>query len=259
METTTEDYYEILGITRSANVEEIKKAYRKSALKWHPDKNLDRRELAEKNFKRLAEAYEVLSDPQKKNIYDRYGKEGLANGGQEAPNFQGFPFGGMADLFGGAFSPFGGGGSAGSGPFGFSFRDPNDVFRDFFGGHDPFADFFQGAAGGPFGHANQGHSSGHPSSSGGGGGLFDPFGMFGGGGGGLFDNMGFGVSMNSFTSTSGPGGSNVKRISTSVKTVNGKRVETKRVQENNGDEIVTVIEDGQIKSRTVNGQPQLTN
>ncbi|XP_062954612.1 dnaJ homolog subfamily B member 6 isoform X5 [Cynocephalus volans] len=113
------DYYEVLGLQRHASPEDIKKAYRKLALKWHPDKNPENKEEAERKFKQVAEAYEVLSDAKKRDIYDRYGKEGL-NGG-------------------------GGGGSHLDNPFefGFTFRNPDDIFREFFGGRDPFAfDFF---------------------------------------------------------------------------------------------------------------------
>lgn len=68
------DYYKILGIQSGANEDEIKKAYRKMALKFHPDKNKDAN--AEEKFKEIAEAYEVLSDPKKRVIYDQYGEEG---------------------------------------------------------------------------------------------------------------------------------------------------------------------------------------
>uniref|UniRef100_A0A4W6DUZ7 DnaJ heat shock protein family (Hsp40) member B6a n=1 Tax=Lates calcarifer TaxID=8187 RepID=A0A4W6DUZ7_LATCA len=84
--------------------------YRKLALRWHPDKNPENKEEAEKKFKELSEAYEVLSDANKRSIYDRYGKEGLtgSNGGRDHFHEQ------------------------------FTFRNPEDVFREFFGGRDPF-------------------------------------------------------------------------------------------------------------------------
>lgn len=240
MADLSEDYYKILNVSRDASEADIKKAYRKSALKWHPDKNLNNREEAEKNFKKLAEAYEVLSDTKKRQIYDQYGKEGLINGGAGGGGFSDFP----ADFFGGAgFSPFGG-------MFGFSFRDPNDVFREFFGGSDPFADFFadmSSGGGGSAGHNNRGQGTQTSAS------FMDPFGMFG-----AMSGFGEGMSSMSMHMSSDGGGPNMKRISTSVKTVNGKKIETKKVVEN-GVETVTVIENGKVKSKTVNGQPQLTN
>lgn len=68
------DYYKTLGISKGATEEDIKKAYKKQALKWHPDKN--KSPSAEDKFKEIAEAYEVLSDPKKRDIYDQYGEEG---------------------------------------------------------------------------------------------------------------------------------------------------------------------------------------
>ena len=72
------DYYKILNITKGSSDDEIKKAYRKLALKYHPDKN--KQPGAEEKFKEVAEAYEILSDPQKKEIFDKYGEEGLKMG-----------------------------------------------------------------------------------------------------------------------------------------------------------------------------------
>lgn len=70
------DYYDILGIKKGASDDDIKKAYRKQALRYHPDKNTS--PGAEEKFKEIAEAYDVLSDPKKKDIYDRYGEEGTS-------------------------------------------------------------------------------------------------------------------------------------------------------------------------------------
>ena len=97
------DYYEVLGVPRTADENEVKKSFRRLARELHPDANQDDPH-AEEKFKELAEAYEVLSDRERREIYDRYGHEGLRGGGY-APNFEGF--GSFADIFS-AF--FGGGG-----------------------------------------------------------------------------------------------------------------------------------------------------
>ncbi|MBV9536087.1 MAG: molecular chaperone DnaJ [Solirubrobacterales bacterium] len=101
------DYYEILGVPRTASEAQIKSAFRRLARELHPDVN-DQDPNAEEKFKEAAEAYEVLSDSERRAVYDRYGHEGLRSGGY-SPNFEGF--GSMADIFetffGGAGSPFG--------------------------------------------------------------------------------------------------------------------------------------------------------
>lgn len=111
------DYYEILGIERNSSKEDIKKAYRKLAMQYHPDRNQGNKE-AEEKFKEAAEAYEVLSDDDKRSKYDRFGHAGL-KGGQDYHTYSNFEdiFSSFSDIFGGAFS--GGGGS---------------IFDDFFGG-----------------------------------------------------------------------------------------------------------------------------
>ena len=85
------DYYEILGVTRQASPEDLKKAYRKLAIQFHPDKNPGDKK-AEEKFKELSEAYEVLTNPQKKQMYDQFGHAGLGQGGPGGPG--GFDFGG---------------------------------------------------------------------------------------------------------------------------------------------------------------------
>lgn len=116
------DFYEILGITKSADAAEIKKAYRKKAIEYHPDKNPGDKE-AEEKFKLAAEAYEVLSDPQKKAKYDQYGHQafdgaGGFGGGHGGMNVDDI-FSQFGDIFGsafgggGGFSGFGGGGGGG--------------------------------------------------------------------------------------------------------------------------------------------------
>ena len=74
------DYYQVLGVTREASPEEIKRAYRRKAKEFHPDKNPKERATAEEEFKQVAESYEVLSDPDKRAQYDRYGHAGPAQG-----------------------------------------------------------------------------------------------------------------------------------------------------------------------------------
>lgn len=111
------DFYKILGLSKGASDEDIKKAYRKLALKYHPDKNKE--SGAEEKFKEVAEAYEILSDPKKKEIYDKYGEDGLKMGA--GPGSQG--------------------GSNGAYTYTWS-GDPNETFRMFFGSSNPFGSFF---------------------------------------------------------------------------------------------------------------------
>ena len=112
---TDRDYYEILGINKSANGEEIKKSFRKLAMQYHPDRNPGDKD-AETKFKEINEAYEVLKDEQKRAAYDRYGHQAFANGmgGAGGNPFSGFDFnfgaGGFSDIFSQVFSDFMGGG-----------------------------------------------------------------------------------------------------------------------------------------------------
>ena len=119
------NYYDVLEIDKNSSEADIKKAYRKGALKWHPDKNADNKAEAEVKFKELSEAYSVLSDPEKKQIYDTQGEEGLKasnNGG-----FQGHQ------------------------------GNPNDIFNMFFGGQSPFGNnnMFGHQMNNPFGGFHQ--------------------------------------------------------------------------------------------------------
>ena len=117
------DYYEVLGVDKSASADEIKKAYRKKAIQYHPDKNPGDKE-AEEKFKEAAEAYEVLSNPDKRARYDQFGHEGMSGAGGFGGGFGGGQgmsmddiFSMFGDIFGGhggfgGFSGFGGGGSS---------------------------------------------------------------------------------------------------------------------------------------------------
>src|SRR5215813_3665107 len=96
------DYYEVLGVTKTASVEEIKSAYRKAALKWHPDRNPENKSEAEHKFRECTEAYSILSDAQKRQIYDTYGHEGLA-GVTGQPDFNGTVIQDFHDIFGDFF------------------------------------------------------------------------------------------------------------------------------------------------------------
>jgi len=291
------DYYTVLEVPKTATSEEIKKAYRRLALKWHPDKNPNEQELATKKFKEISEAYEVLADDKKRRMYDQYGRDGLngsmPNGNSNASNrhrarhrhgHQDFDGVHGADEFDAVF-----------GFPNFVFRDPEDVFREFFGGRDPFEDLFDpfGLLGGgrqrsarsrvhhqsPYHHPAHQHQIGSnqalanpfrsPFADFG----MSPFGLLGGGlmtgfgGHGLnqaniFDMNSFGTGggMQGFTSmqtfsSGGAPGMGMRSSSSQTKFVNGKKVTTKRIVDN-GVETVKTYENDVLKSHTVNGQRQ---
>ena len=247
------DYYQILEVAKTATEDEIKKAYRKLALKWHPDKNPDNREQAEQKFKEIAEAYAVLSDKNKREKYDRFG-------GEE----EGVPMPDMSEFFG-----TGGG---------FSFAAADELFRNFFGGRDPFSmfgeddDFFgEGLGGGLFGSRRHEEDNFF-----GGGGMFGSKGTSGtskrGGLGGFFSSpffgaedmlggdFGFGNSgFAQFESSSGPvrGGHSVStKQSTVIK--NGKTVKKteKTIIGPDGKKTVEIIEETKDRNGNVERKVQ---
>ncbi|KAL8460512.1 hypothetical protein ACS0TY_032153 [Phlomoides rotata] len=128
------DYYKILQVDKNAKDDDLKKAYRKLAMKWHPDKNPNNKKDAEAKFKQISEAYEVLSDPQKRAVYDQYGEDGL-NGNVPPPD-GGVP--GGATYF-----------QTGDGPnvFRFNPRNADDIFAEFFGFSTPFGGMGGGGSG----------------------------------------------------------------------------------------------------------------
>ncbi|MBI4999743.1 DnaJ domain-containing protein [Candidatus Gottesmanbacteria bacterium] len=142
---TKRDFYDILGVSKNATDAELKAAYRKQALEWHPDRNKSTE--AEKRFKEINEAYEVLSDSEKKAAYDQFGHAAFEPGGAPygAPFGAGGPFGGgqtrtyRQGPFTYTYTTYGGQPSEGFEGFGgFDFSDPFEIFEQFFGGASPF-------------------------------------------------------------------------------------------------------------------------
>ncbi|KAM3850977.1 dnaJ homolog subfamily B member 6-like [Vipera latastei] len=207
------DYYQALNVPQTASPNDIKKAYRKNALKWHPDKNPGNKEYADRKFKEIAEAYEVLSDDYKRDLYDLYGVEGLLNlstGTGACPSSTG-----TSDLL-------------------FTFRDADEVFREFFEGQDPFTEILEDFS--SYTDAPGGISTWTmPGSA-------------------TFSYCSYNApGQTDFYTTFGPGaefGIGFRSISTSTKYVNGKRITTKRILEH-GQEKVEIDENGFLKVEEV--------
>lgn len=216
-------YYDVLGLKKPSNEDEIRKAYKKLALKHHPDKNPDDPKAAEERFKEVAEAYAVLSDPNKKPTYDQYGHAGLAPGGSS---------GGRGNDFGG----FSGG---------FSFQAADEIFRNFFGaGGFQDDDFFAGSS--FFGGGRPGGNRGNAGPRSPFGDFFgNDFGSFGGGGFG-----GFGTGFSSMNTMSS--GSGVSKSTTTVRNGNKTVTTTKTVKRDSTGQTVTevheVVREGNAQS-----------
>ncbi|UJR34981.1 hypothetical protein I4U23_027760 [Adineta vaga] len=257
------DFYEILEVQKTATDDEIKKSYRRLALKWHPDKNLSSKTQAEEKFKLISEAYEVLSDKDKRRKYDQLGRAGLSNG----HNNSGYSSNNGYSRFSEDFLNRT-----------FHFHNPFDIFEQFmshfgmdddFGfGMDPFAHFHN--------HHHHHHHHLHPfgnlrSSSSSSSrrdphrqqmalfdSVFSPMRMS------LFDHDPFRHhdfgghphvgSISSFNVSFGNGNSRpvAKKTTKSTKIINGRRIVTTRVEEN-GQTTETIEEDGRLTSRKVNG------
>ncbi|KAG8518120.1 DnaJ subfamily B member 7 [Galemys pyrenaicus] len=223
------DYYEVLGVQRYASPEDIKKAYHKVALKWHPDKNPENKEEAEKKFKEVAEAYEVLSNDEKRDIYDKYGKEGL-NGGGESHSDDSFEYG-------------------------FTFHKRDALFKEIFGERDPFSfHFFEDSleellntVRSSYGSRNRGTRSFFSTSS-----EYPVFERFSSYETGYtpYSSVGH-EGLNSFCSPSFSGMDDydsLPEVPTSGKIINGRNANTENYQE-----IEEVNDDGEWKSFLING------
>ncbi|XP_053680651.1 dnaJ homolog subfamily B member 6 [Anopheles nili] len=331
------DYYKVLDVSRTASEAEIKKAYKKLALRWHPDKNPNNQEESNRRFKEISEAYEVLSDAYKRHIYDnrgtrksatgsggsytaftnrdysrnggydhyhhhRYGSGGSrygSTGGRENSSssrtfsFRGFfettPFFRFFEKKRRIYDQYGKDGLINNGSdryhpssrhhrrhdnggmddfeffgFPFQFRDPEDVFREFFGG-SPFDELLRfsqpvhhngrartnGASNGHHHHARHSHPHNVISSP-----FMTPFMSIN-----LMDDffnnghMAQRSGISSISEFSMGGGGPVKRTSTSTTFINGKKLMTKKVIEN-GTETIMSYENDVLKSKTVNGVAQ---
>lgn len=278
--SSTTCLYEILGINRGASETDIKKAYRRLALKWHPDKNCEtNKEEAERRFKEISAAYEILSNAEKRRIYDKYGLDGL-RGSSSHP--EGTPRSAPRSSARRSAYSF----LDSDDFFNFVFRDPEEIFREFFSEHinmmnsfmEPFtmnmANVRRAESSRPatnpttrYSHPVRRANTHLPDRSG-----SHAFSFMSTSGSmispkdGLSQSFAFFSSSPNVTATVHQGGSKftfgggsgnvpIKGTfrSTSTKFLGGKCVTTRRVIQD-GVETVTVEEDGVVKSKTVNGQ-----
>ncbi|XVE92551.1 hypothetical protein REPUB_Repub01dG0107400 [Reevesia pubescens] len=135
------DYYNILRVSRNATEEDLKKSYKRLAMRWHPDKNPVNKKEAEAKFKQISESYDVLTDPQKRQIYDLYGEEGLKSAELSSPT----GFSGGAD------------GVGSWGAYRFNPRNAEDIFAEFFGGSESEKRYY-----GDAGNGSQGNKKAAP-------------------------------------------------------------------------------------------------
>ncbi|XP_075014559.1 dnaJ homolog subfamily B member 8 [Calonectris borealis] len=215
------DYYKVLGLKKSASQDDVKKSYHKLALKWHPDKNPSNKEEAEKKFKAVAEAYEVLSDPQKRSLYDRSVKQSRSHRGRSAT---------------------GGHNSSFDSPY--VFHDLEEIFREVVGGVDPFVHVFWD----PFDDIRNDGENWHRRSGRGRSSSFSDLESF----------MPWSPreqSTSSFAEYSA-GPCSVRSVLTTTEVINGKRITMRKIIEN-GQKRTEVEEDGQLRSVTINGRDQL--
>ncbi|NXS57190.1 DNJB8 protein, partial [Brachypteracias leptosomus] len=223
------DYYKVLGLKKSASQDDVKKSYHKLALKWHPDKNPNNKVEAEKKFKAVAEAYNVLSDPQKRLLYDRSVKESRSHRGRND----------VGDYNSSLDSAY-------------IFHNLEEVFSEVFGKMDPYIHVFWDPFNNIRNNGENRHSTNRRERS---------FCLFS-------DFMEQLKLWNSFSSSKQPtsssspfaedtpGPHSVRAVFTTTKIINGKRITTRKIIEN-GQERTELEEDGQLKSVTINGREHL--
>ncbi|NXP06797.1 DNJB8 protein, partial [Thinocorus orbignyianus] len=212
------DYYKVLGLQQSASQNAVKESYHKLALKWHPDKNPSNKEEAEKKFKAIAKAYEVLSDPKKRSVYDKSVKESRCNRGRRAT-------GGHNSSFDSPYVP----------------HDPRSIFGEVFG----WTDLFECESWDPFNYGeNWNRISERKRTSG----LFSDF---------LESFAPWTLFRPCKQSTSFAEGTSwppgTRSELTTVEVINGKKITTRTIIEN-GQERTEVRENGKLKSVSVNGR-----